>query len=111
MLVLDEPMNHLDIEMVEVLAQALNDFNGGMVLVTHNERLITLVCNELWLCDNQTVTIWPADLSNAYSSIVSSCAAATATDVAILLFVKGTLERASAITFFVSSIHLTVNLG
>ena len=63
LMVLDEPTNHLDIETVEVLAQALNSFPGGVVLVTHDERLITLVCDELWICGNQTVTVWPADFA------------------------------------------------
>jgi len=44
-LVLDEPTNHLDVETVDILARALNEFAGGIVLVSHDERLITSVCN------------------------------------------------------------------
>jgi len=50
-LLLDEPTNHLDMEMIESLGTALEEFEGGIVLVSHNQRLIELVCNELWVCN------------------------------------------------------------
>ncbi|KAG7479008.1 ATP-binding cassette sub-family F member 3 [Solea senegalensis] len=49
--VLDEPTNHLDMETIEALAKALNKFRGGVILVSHDERLIRLVCKELWVCE------------------------------------------------------------
>ncbi|NXD63591.1 ABCF3 protein, partial [Eolophus roseicapillus] len=54
--ILDEPTNHLDMETIEALAKALNKFRGGVILVSHNERFIHLVCRELWVCENATVT-------------------------------------------------------
>ncbi|KAM4658744.1 ATP-binding cassette sub-family F member 3 isoform 3-T3 [Amazona ochrocephala] len=54
--ILDEPTNHLDMETIEALAKALNKFRGGVILVSHNERFIHLVCQELWVCENATVT-------------------------------------------------------
>jgi len=48
-LIMDEPTNHLDVESVEALGEALNKFEGGVVLVSHDERLIELVCKELWV--------------------------------------------------------------
>jgi len=48
-LLLDEPTNHLDIEMIESLGTALKNFGGGLVLVSHNQRLIELCCKELWV--------------------------------------------------------------
>uniref|UniRef100_A0A672H8Z6 ATP-binding cassette sub-family F member 3 n=1 Tax=Salarias fasciatus TaxID=181472 RepID=A0A672H8Z6_SALFA len=53
--VLDEPTNHLDMETIEALANALNKFKGGVILVSHDERLIRLVCKELWVCDGGKV--------------------------------------------------------
>lgn len=53
--ILDEPTNHLDMETIEALAKALNIFKGGVVLVSHDERLIRLVCKELWVCDGGRV--------------------------------------------------------
>lgn len=57
-LILDEPTNHLDMETIEALGVAINKFTGGVILVSHDERLITLVCKELWLCrDGQVKSI------------------------------------------------------
>ncbi|XP_054733647.1 ATP-binding cassette sub-family F member 3 [Anastrepha obliqua] len=54
-LVLDEPTNHLDIETIDALGRAINAFQGGVILVSHDERLIKVVCKELWVCGNRTV--------------------------------------------------------
>jgi ATP-binding cassette subfamily F protein 3 len=55
-LIMDEPTNHLDVETVDALGKALNEFKGGVVLVSHDERLIELVCKELWVVKDRTVT-------------------------------------------------------
>ena len=62
MLMLDEPTNHLDIETIDALAEAINDFEGGMVLVSHDFRLISQVAEEIWVCENQKVTKWDGDI-------------------------------------------------
>ncbi|CAL9760429.1 unnamed protein product [Musa acuminata subsp. burmannicoides] len=62
MLLLDEPTNHLDIETIDSLAEALNDWDGGLVLVSHDFRLINQVAEEIWVCQNQAVTGWEGDI-------------------------------------------------
>jgi len=62
LLLLDEPTNHLDIETIDALADALNNFNGGMVLVSHDFRLINQVAKEIWICENRTVRKWQAGI-------------------------------------------------
>ncbi|XP_071719932.1 ABC transporter F family member 1-like [Rutidosis leptorrhynchoides] len=62
MLLLDEPTNHLDIETIDSLADALNDWDGGLVLVSHDFRLINQVAQEIWVCANQAVTRWQGDI-------------------------------------------------
>ncbi|KNA22931.1 hypothetical protein SOVF_029420 [Spinacia oleracea] len=62
MLLLDEPTNHLDIETIDSLAEALNEWDGGMVLVSHDFRLINQVAHEIWVCENQAVTRWGGDI-------------------------------------------------
>mmetsp|Transcript_54580 Transcript_54580/g.151425 ORF Transcript_54580/g.151425 Transcript_54580/m.151425 type:complete len:598 (-) Transcript_54580:67-1860(-) len=55
-LLLDEPTNHLDVDAVDGLAKAINAFQGGVVLVSHDFRLIDQVAKELWVCENKTVS-------------------------------------------------------
>ncbi|WVZ89987.1 hypothetical protein U9M48_036328 [Paspalum notatum var. saurae] len=62
LLLLDEPTNHLDIETIDSLAEALNEWDGGMVLVSHDFRLINQVAQEIWVCENQAVTRWEGDI-------------------------------------------------
>lgn len=58
LLLFDEPTNHLDMETIDALAEAINDFDGGMVLVSHDFRLISQVAEEIWICENEKVTKW-----------------------------------------------------
>jgi len=53
-LLLDEPTNHLDIETVEALINGLKDFNGGILLITHEPELINSLESELWIMDKNT---------------------------------------------------------
>lgn len=62
MLLFDEPTNHLDIETIDSLAEAINGFGGGMVLVSHDFRLIMQVAKEIWVCENGKVTPWHGDI-------------------------------------------------
>lgn len=62
LLLLDEPTNHLDMETIDALAEAIADFDGGMVLVSHDFRLISRVAEEIWVCENQTVTKWKGNI-------------------------------------------------
>lgn len=58
LLLLDEPTNHLDMETIDALADAINDFEGGLVLVSHDFRLINQVAKEIWICEKRTITPW-----------------------------------------------------
>jgi len=62
MLLLDEPTNHLDMETIDALADAINNFDGGVVLVSHDFRLIDQVADTIWICEKQTVTKWEGDI-------------------------------------------------
>lgn len=54
-LIMDEPTNHLDVETVEALGRALNSFKGGVLIVSHDEKLIDMVCKELWVVKDRSV--------------------------------------------------------
>ena len=51
-LVLDEPSNHLDIEAMDALSEALQKFQGGVLMVSHDVTMLQNVCTSLWVCDN-----------------------------------------------------------
>lgn len=63
-LLLDEPTNHLDMESIDALAQAVNCYKGGLVLVSHDMRLISQVAKEIWICDHKTVKPYRGDIQN-----------------------------------------------
>eukprot|EP00197_Chlamydomonas_leiostraca_P002023 CAMPEP_0202857324 /NCGR_PEP_ID=MMETSP1391-20130828/315_1 /ASSEMBLY_ACC=CAM_ASM_000867 /TAXON_ID=1034604 /ORGANISM="Chlamydomonas leiostraca, Strain SAG 11-49" /LENGTH=610 /DNA_ID=CAMNT_0049536115 /DNA_START=82 /DNA_END=1914 /DNA_ORIENTATION=- len=62
LLLLDEPTNHLDIEAIDSLAEAIKGFNGGLVLVSHDFRLIDQVADQIWVCEHGQVTPWKSDI-------------------------------------------------
>ncbi len=64
LLILDEPTNHLDIESREVLVQAINEFPGAVVLVSHDEHLLELIADRLWLVADGTVRPFDGDLED-----------------------------------------------
>lgn len=61
-LLLDEPTNHLDMSCIDSLAEAIKDFEGGLLLVSHDFRLINQVAKEIWICDNKTIAPWDKDI-------------------------------------------------
>merc|ERR1711907_891055 len=61
-LLLDEPTNHLDMGCIDSLARAINNFDGGLVLVSHDFRLISQVAQDIWVCDNKSINRWEGDI-------------------------------------------------
>ncbi len=64
LLLLDEPTNHLDIEMREAIAMALQEFNGGVLMVSHDASLLELCCDQFLLVANQGLTEFKGDLED-----------------------------------------------
>ncbi|XP_063590770.1 ATP-binding cassette sub-family F member 1-like [Penaeus indicus] len=54
-LILDEPTNNLDIESIDALAEAISEFQGGVIIVSHDERLIRDTDCTLWVIEEQTI--------------------------------------------------------
>ena len=71
LLILDEPTNHLDIESREALTEALNDYTGAVVLVSHDMHLLNLVADRLWLVDQGGVAPWEGDLDDYRRMLLS----------------------------------------
>ena len=76
MLLLDEPTNHLDMQSIDALGDALAEFKGGVVLVSHDSRLLSTVCadetiSRVWVVDNGTVTFYPGDWEQFRKDLVA----------------------------------------
>lgn len=61
-LVLDEPSNHLDIEAMDALSLALRNFQGGVLMVSHDVTMLQTVCTSLWVCEGGTVEKFDGDV-------------------------------------------------
>ena len=64
LLLLDEPTNHLDMDSRQAMIQALNDYGGAVILVSHDAHLMNLVCNRLWLVADGRCVPFDGDLSD-----------------------------------------------
>jgi len=64
LLILDEPTNHLDIDSRRALLDALNDYKGAVILITHDRSLMELVADRLWLAADGTVKPFNGDMDD-----------------------------------------------
>ena len=64
LLLLDEPTNHLDLTTREALAMALNEFEGTVMLVSHDRALLRAVCDDFWLVGHGTIAPFDGDLDD-----------------------------------------------
>jgi ATP-binding cassette subfamily F protein 3 len=71
MIILDEPTNHLDIDSRAALAEAINDFPGAIIMVSHDRYLIESCADQLWVVANQTVTTYDGDLDDYRRMVLS----------------------------------------
>ncbi|KAI8608226.1 P-loop containing nucleoside triphosphate hydrolase protein, partial [Chytriomyces sp. MP71] len=60
----DEPTNALDIETIDSLANAINDFEGGVVLVSHDFRLISQVAKQIFVCDKGEAKLFNGSIAD-----------------------------------------------
>ncbi len=72
MLILDEPTNHLDIESREALVDALTQYTGAVILVSHDMHLLSLVADRLWLVSGGKVQPFDGDLDAYRNFLLSS---------------------------------------
>ncbi|KAL3607273.1 ABC transporter ATP-binding protein arb1 [Fusarium poae] len=63
MLLLDEPTNGLDIPTIDSLADAINAFSGGVIVVSHDFRLLDKIAKQILVCENQTIRTWDGPIS------------------------------------------------
>jgi ATP-binding cassette subfamily F protein 3 len=71
MIILDEPTNHLDIDSRAALAEAINDYPGAIIMVSHDRYLIEACADQLWVVANQTVTNYDGDLDEYRRTVLS----------------------------------------
>jgi ATP-binding cassette subfamily F protein 2 len=70
LLLFDEPTNHLDMDCIDSLASAINEYQGGVVVVSHDFRLLQQIAKTIWVCDNKTVSVWKGDIRSYKTSLV-----------------------------------------
>ncbi|NNF77929.1 MAG: ABC-F family ATP-binding cassette domain-containing protein, partial [Rhizobiales bacterium] len=74
-LILDEPTNHLDVDSREALIHAINDYEGAVILISHDRHLIETCADRLWLVNNGTIKPFEGDLDD-YTKLILSAARA-----------------------------------
>jgi ATP-binding cassette subfamily F protein 3 len=72
MIILDEPTNHLDIDSRAALAEAINDYPGAVIMVSHDRYLIEACADQLWVVADQKVTTYDGDLDDYRRMVLSA---------------------------------------
>ncbi len=72
MIILDEPTNHLDIDSRAALAEAINEFPGAVIMVSHDRYLIESCADRLWVVADRTVTPYDGDLDDYRRLVLSA---------------------------------------
>src|ERR1700761_9423159 len=72
MIILDEPTNHLDIDSRAALAEAINEFPGAVIMVSHDRYLIEACADQLWVVADHTVTSFDGDLDDYRRLVLSA---------------------------------------
>ena len=80
-LILDEPTNHLDIYSIEVLEDALEDFDGTMLVVSHNRHFLDTVCNTIYYLDENGLTKFKGNYEDYKESLKNNKSNPTTTDI------------------------------
>ena len=72
LLILDEPTNHLDIQSRQALLEALNNYEGAVILITHDLHVIELTCDTLWLVRRGTCQTFTGDLDDYKAQLLKN---------------------------------------
>ncbi len=70
-LILDEPTNHLDMDSRESLIQAINDYEGAVILIAHDRHIIETCADSLWLVENRTIRPFDGDMDDYEAHVLS----------------------------------------
>lgn len=77
LLILDEPTNHLDLDAKDALVRALSEFQGAVLLISHDPHLVEMVADRLWLVGDQKVTPFDGDMAEYRVWLIEQSRAAT----------------------------------
>ncbi len=92
LLLMDEPTNHLDLESSESLCEALKEYDGTLVFVSHNRSLVRNLASKIWNVENQAVDVYPGSLDEYLYSMAQRRMEVAATGAAAV----GSLRSAAA---------------
>jgi len=71
LLILDEPTNHLDVDSREALIHALMDYEGAVVLISHDRHLVEAIADRLWIVRNGTVRAYDGDMDTYRAELLA----------------------------------------
>ncbi|MCB1521488.1 MAG: ABC-F family ATP-binding cassette domain-containing protein [Hyphomicrobiaceae bacterium] len=71
LLILDEPTNHLDIDSREALIHALNEYEGAVILISHDRHLVEATADRLWLVKDGTVKSYDGDIESYRAELIA----------------------------------------